>query len=145
MVTWKEGEGVFRMSLEYAESRIREALRLCKNNAARARQQIIAWTFEDAKLLQALARPHLTGIVAHAVSRTIHRQEAEEHAGEDAPPVPETLDMAPDTFGKEILKALQSENTARFGRESAAPPARKRQASQRHIDAIRQMSKKKDE
>jgi hypothetical protein len=50
--------------------------------------------------------------------------------------------MAPDTFGKEILKALASDNTVMFGRDSGAPPTRRKQASQSHIDALKQMASK---
>ena len=129
------------MSREYAEKRIREALELCKGNPTRARQQVIAWTFEDPKLLQALAQPHLTGIVAHAVGRVINMGDEDE--GETgAPEMPRALDMTPDTFGKEILSILQSQNTATFGREGAAPPVRRKQASQRHVDALKQIAKK---
>lgn len=129
------------MSREYAERRIKEALAQTKGNATKARQQIIAWTNEDPKLLQALTQPHLTGIVAHAISRVVYRQEVEEQEA-DVPEVPQTLDMAPDTFGKEILKALASENTALFGRDTGAVPARRKQASQSHIDALKQMASK---
>jgi len=129
------------MSREYAERRIKEALALTKGNATKARQQIIAWTNEDPKLLQALTQPHLTGIVAHAVSRVIYRQEVEEEE-HDVPEAPQSLDMAPDTFGKEILKALASDNTVMFGRDSGAPPTRRKQASQSHIDALKQMASK---
>lgn len=130
------------MSREYAERRIKEALTIAKGNATKARQQIIAWTNEDPKLLQALAQPHLTGIVAHAVSRVVYKQEIEEVEPEIPPPVPQSLDMAPDTFGKEILKALASENTALFGRDSGTTPARRKAASQSHIDALKQMASK---
>ena len=129
------------MSREYAEKRIKEALVIAKGNATKARQQIIAWTNEDPKLLQALAQPHLTGIVAHAISRVIYRQEAEE-VEEDIPEAPQSLDMAPDTFGKEILKALASENTVMFGRDTGVVPAGRKQASQSHIDALKQIASK---
>ena len=129
------------MSREYAEKRIKEALVMAKGNATKARQQIIAWTNEDPKLLQALAQPHLTGIVAHAISRVIYRQEAEE-VEEDIPNAPQSLDMAPDTFGKEILKALASENTVMFGRDTGVVPAGRKQASQSHIDALKQIASK---
>jgi hypothetical protein len=128
------------MSREYAESRIREALKLCRGNATRARQQIIAWTFEDAKLLQALARPHLSGIVAHAVSRVLSKGAADE--AEEPPPTPPAIDMSPSSFGKEILAALTSKNTAMFGHEGEVPPAKKTQASQSHINALKAMSDK---
>ncbi len=129
------------MSREYAEKRIKDALTIAKGNATKARQQIIAWTNEDPKLLQALAQPHLTGIVAHAVSRVVYKQEVEEVEPE-VPDVPQSLDMAPDTFGKEILKALASENTAMFGRDSGAVPARRKVASQSHIDALKHLASK---
>lgn len=135
------------MSREYAESRIKEALKLAKGNPARARQQVIAWTYEDTKLLHALARPHLTGIVAHAVNRVIHHQNMEEEAPE-VPEKPQPLNMDAGTFGAQILKALQSDTTAQFGRENAAPAPRRKQASQSHIDALKAMAskgKKKDE
>lgn len=127
------------MSREYAERRIKEALSLCKGNTARARQQIIAWTNEDPKLLQALAQPHLTGIVAHAVSRVVYKQEIDEPA---IPEEPQSLDMAPDTFGKEILQALASDKSVLFGRDTGAPPLRRKAASQSHIDALKQIASK---
>src|SRR3989344_5209210 len=129
------------MSREYAEKRIKKALAIAKGNATKARQQIIAWTNEDPKLLQALAQPHLTGIVAHAISRVVYRQEAED-VEEDIPEAPQSLDMAPDTFGKEILKALASENTVMFGRDTGVVPAGRKQASQSHIDALKQIASK---
>ena len=134
------------MSREYAEHRIKEALKLSKGNPTKARQQIIAWTFEDTKLLHALARPHLTGIVAHAVNRVIYHQHTEEEA-EEIPETPQPINMEPATFGAQILKALQSENTATFGQEQAAAPVHRKQASQSHIEALKAMAsrKKKDE
>lgn len=130
------------MSREYAEGRIKEALKLAKGNPTKARQQIIAWTYEDTKLLHALARPHLTGIVAHAINRVIYHESMEDEEPEihDAP---QSLDMEPETFGTEIMKALQSENTSRFGREGGAPAPRRKQASQSHIDALKAMASKK--
>jgi hypothetical protein len=128
------------MSLEYAENRIKEALRLAKGNTTRARQQIMAWTYEDAKLLHALTRPHLTGIVAHAVNRVIYRQHEEEKAV--LPDVPQPLDMEPETFGMEILKVLQNDKTPRFGRESSAAPVRRPRASKKHIDALNRIAGK---
>jgi hypothetical protein len=130
------------MSREYAESRIREALKLCRGNATRARQQVIAWTFEDPKLLQALARPHLSGIVAHAVGRVLTKGSGDNAEAEEMPSTPPPLDMSPSSFGKEILAALTSKNTAMFGHETEVPPVRKRQASQRHVNALKQMSTK---
>ena len=128
------------MSRQYAEKRIREALKLTKGNPTKARQQVIAWAQEDNKLLLALSQPHLTGIVAHAINRVIHRLEMEEEE-HDIPASPQGVNMAPETFGQEILKSLQSRNTARFGAESEAPPVSRKQASQSHIDALKQIAK----
>ncbi len=128
------------MSREYAESRIREALKLSKGNPTKARQRVIAWTFEDPKLLQALARPHLTGIIAHAVNRVIYQQGLEEP---EVPEQPESLDMAPETFGQEILAALQSNSTPLFGQESFGPQAGpRRTASKSHIEALKHIASK---
>lgn len=127
------------MSREYAEERIREALKQTRGNPARARQRVIAWAFEDARLLHALTRPHMTGIVAHAVNRVISKKGLQE---EKVPETPEALDMAPETFGKEILNALQSGNTPMFGQENYAPRQGRKGASQSHIDAIRKLTGK---
>lgn len=127
------------MSREYAENRIREALALARGNPTKARQQIIAWAGEDQRLLMALAQPHLTGIVAHAIGRVIHHQGIEMEA-DDIPAMPAKLNMAPDTFGKQILSALSSSDTPVFGLEGNAPQSRPKKASQSHIDALKQMA-----
>ena len=127
------------MSREYAEERIKEALKLSKGNPTKARQRIIGWTFEDPKLLQALARPHLTGIVAHAVNRVAMKADLGEP---EVPADPKTLDMNAATFGQEILNALQSNSTPMFGMESGAAPMKRSQASQRHIDALKHIANK---
>lgn len=124
------------MSREYVEKRVKEALKLTGGNATRARQQLIAWTHEDAKLLQALAHPHLTGIVAYAVSRVLNKKDEPELI----PPTPREEDDPAHAFGMEILKTIASGATAQFGLEGAQPPGRKQPASQRHIDAIRQLT-----
>ncbi|MBI2233742.1 MAG: hypothetical protein HYU57_01835 [Micavibrio aeruginosavorus] len=130
------------MSQEYAESRIREALKQARGNTTKARQTIIAWAAEDQRLLLALARPHMTGIVAHAISRVLSRPEIPAQE-ESIPATAQSLNMAPDTFGKEILKALSSDDTPVFGLEggSSGSPHRKK-ASQSHIDALKAMASK---
>lgn len=129
----------FGMSREYAEERIKEALKLSKGNPTKARQRVIGWTFEDPKLLQALARPHLTGIVAHAVNRVEMKQDLQEpEVSQD----PKKLDMSPATFGQEILSALQNNSTPMFGMESSAAPMKRPQASQKHIDALKHIANK---
>ena len=130
------------MSREYADKRIREALRLAKGNPTKARQQIMAWTNEDPKLLQALAKPHLTGIVAHVINRVASRIESGAGEPEDIPDTPATLDMPPETFGQEIMQILKSSNTAVFGHETSGISGRRGQASQRHIDAMKRIAGK---
>ena len=129
------------MSREYAEERIRRALELCKGHTLKTQQKIIAEAVQDHRLLLSLTQGHLTGIVALWVNRVITKQHAEYP---DVPNVPEGIDMTPESFGKEILDIMQSQNTALFGTESSAPPVRRKQASQRHIDALRQIASKKN-
>ena len=125
------------MSREYAERRIKEAVKKAGGNAERAKQQVIAWTMEDTKLLDALTRPHLTGIVAYNIERVMSgRSAAKEEAVQEKPPAQE------DEFGIEILKAVAATNAAVFGQESNAVPIKRGRASKQHIDAIRQMAGK---
>lgn len=127
------------MNRDYAESKIREALKASGGNVTRARQQVTAWAFEDSKLLHELVAPHITGIVAHAVNRVMNTKEKPVAA---TPVVEPDKANAPkgDAFGMEILKAIALGNPAQFGLESGSGVSvKKQQASQRHIDAIRQM------
>lgn len=127
------------MSRDYIEKRIYEALKLTGGNATKARSMIIQWTQEDSKLLYGLAHPHLTGIVAHAISRVQNKKN-------EPLVIPDTPDPNSDPehlFGLEILKAIAGGGAAKFGMEEAGPPVKKQPASQRHIDAIRQMAGKK--
>lgn len=128
------------MNREYAEKRIRDALKASGGNATSARQQVIAWAFDDAKLLHELVAPHITGIAAHAVNHVLNTKEKPRPA---APPPPKPLakDAKQDPFGMEILKAIALGNPAQFGLESGVS-IKKQAASQRHIDAIRQMVSK---
>lgn len=122
------------MNWAYAERKIREALQATEGDEARARKKIAALAEEDVDLLRALSSPHMTGIIAHAVGHVASKKEPEA-------PLPEP-DLAPDpknTFGLEILKSIAGGGSARFGQENSVPPVRKQAASQRHIDAIKQM------
>ena len=126
------------MNRDYSESKIREALKLSGGNVTRARQQIIAWAFDDNKLLHELMAPHMTGIVAHAINHVM--------AMKDKPQAkaPEPVEVAVaggknDPFGLEILKAIALGNPAQFGLENANATGRKQAASQRHVEAIKEM------
>ncbi len=125
------------MSREYAEQKIKEALSLTRGNTTQSRQQIIAWCNEDKKLLQALTHPHMTGIVAHAITRV----ESGKTGAQVMSPSPEQTAPSGD-FGMEILKTIAGGETAQFGQESSGRPVGKRGASQRHIDAIQQLVNK---
>lgn len=140
------------MSLEYAEQRIKEAIKLHgRNNQAKVRQQIIAWTFEDFKLLQALAKPHLSGVVAYHVERVLSgRSEKAKAASQPAARTktqaaskPAQISKQEESFGMEIMKAIASDSGSLFGFENTgAPTKRPGQVSQSHVDALRQMATK---
>jgi len=127
------------MSREYAEKRIKAALDLTRGNEAKARAQIIAWCHEDAKLLSALTKPHMIGIVAHAIGRVASgKTEPQEVV---APSIRGASDEE-GAFGMEILKTIAGGETNKFGQEGYGRPMKKQGASQQHIDAIRQMVEK---
>ena len=132
------------MSREYAENRIKEALKAHNGNPARAKQQILAWTYEDPKLLHALTKAHLSGIVAYNIERVMSGRGVTK---------PEQVKQAPaqkpanekEQFGKEILKAVVGRNTAVFGQESYAPQVRRGKASQNHVNAIHEIVRRSKE
>ncbi len=138
------------MTLEYAESRIKEALKLSKGNTLKARQQIIAWTFEDPKLLHALTKPHLTGIVAYNIERVMSGRADAQRAQKTQAAPPTQLNKKPitsspkpqkeETFGMQILKAAGA-SPALFGFEDANASKGGR-VSQNHINAIRAIAAK---
>ena len=137
------------MSLEYAQSRIKEALKLSGGNQVKARQQIIAWTFEDAKLLHALAKPHLSGIVAYNIERVASgRAEAASKQNTEAKSEPKTPKASANAktkeeqFGLEILKAVAG-SAEIFGLEDPGAPRRRGGVSQSHMDAIRAITETK--
>lgn len=123
------------MTLDYADHKVSEALRLTNGSEAKARRQIQAWFYEDPKLLLELTRPHWNGIVAYAVDRAVARALKGEET--PAPKARKGKKGAKEgTFGKEMLKSFISENVAKFGHESNAPTPGRRAASQNHVDAI---------
>lgn len=127
------------MTLDYADHKVSEALRLADGNTAKARRQIQAWFYEDSKLLMELTRPHWKGIVAYAVDRAADRA----RRGEDVPaPKAKKGKKPPASFGKEILKSFVAEHAPQFGRESAAATPGRRTASQTHVDAIHLLAAK---
>lgn len=129
------------MSQEYAEKRIKDALKQAGGNAGRAKQQIIAWCFEDSKLLHALAKPHLNGIVAYQVERVQSgRNVSKEQPERNTPQVPDIKD---EELGMEVLRAVAAQDAIVFGRENTGlPQMRRSKASKQHIDAIRMLAGK---
>ncbi len=126
------------MSREYAEDRIREALRQSGGNMALARQHIIAWTYEDTKLLQGLVRPHLNGIVAYQVERVASgRAEIEKRK----PATVEAQKKADENFGMDLLRAVAAAGAPIFGQEAYSTPVKRGVASKQHIDAIHRIAK----
>jgi len=136
------------MSREYAEKRIKEALKKFNGNAVKARQQVIAWSIEDPKLLQALTRSHLTGIVAYNIERILSGRsaavEAAEHIVDSSKPAASSQSGKPqkkENFGMEILKAVAVNGGGMFGMEAYSGGSHKRQkVSKGHIDAIKAMT-----
>lgn len=127
------------MSSEYVETRIKEALRLAKGNPTRARQQIIAWCYEDAQLLQAFVKPHLNGIVAYNIER-ITSGRAQKQKPINAAPEPRELGND-ESFGIEILKAVAGNSGPMFGLEGPSGPATRRTGvSAQHLEAIKALT-----
>lgn len=128
------------MSKEYIYNRIKEAMRLHRGNSVKARQQIIAWTYEDSKLLHALARPHLTGIVSYAIDRF---QRGALNDKDETRIHESTLDRpTDDEFGKELLRSMVTGKPEIFGEEPSGTFQEKSRASKRHQDAMRLLASK---
>ena len=124
------------MSQKYSVSKIKEVLDATRGNAGQARQLLIAQAMEDPKLLKELVKPHMVGIVAHAVGRVMRGKT-------DLEAMPQTAAQSDDdSFGLDILKTIAGGDTTQFGQEGYGRPLKKQGASQSHIDAIRQMIEK---
>ncbi|MCD8497818.1 MAG: hypothetical protein LRY54_03870 [Alphaproteobacteria bacterium] len=131
------------MSNEYVESRIKEALKLSNGNTTRARQQIIAWCYEDTKLLQGLVKPHLTGIVAYNIERITSGRAQKANTPINRAPDPRAP-QNDENFGMEILKSIAGNAGPMFGLEGpSAPSARRTGVSAKHIEAIKALTKGK--
>lgn len=129
------------MAREYVFNRIKEALRLHNGNAVKARQQIIAWTYEDAKLLHSLTRPHLTGIVAYAIDR--YQRKALDDKQPTRKSFEDDLDKQPgENFGKEMLRSMVQGKPDVFGEEPLGISRGKSQASKKHEDIMRLLASK---
>lgn len=131
------------MSMEYLNRRIKDALKMSGGNRVKARQQIIAWTFEDNKLLHTLTKPHLSGIVAYNIERVASgradaaAQKATEATKKPLQPAPKGRkpESKEEQFGLEILKAVAGSPQI-FGLEDPGAPQKRGGVSQKHLDAI---------
>ncbi len=124
------------MSREYAEDKIREALRINGGNIALSRKQIMIWAHDDAALMRAIASPHLDGIIAYQVERVASgRAELENRHPSETPKEKPKED---DNFGMNLLRAVAASDATVFGQDNVITPKRK-QASKQHIDAIHKM------
>lgn len=126
------------MTETYAESRIRTALKENTDSAAKARQAVMRAALEDQKLMIELVAPHLSGIVAYAISRV----EAGEGVPQIQPATPDKPKGRESSFGMEILRHVADDNAVVFGQESHLIPAKRPQAGQGHIDAINLIASK---
>ncbi len=125
------------MSRHYADTKIKQALKLSNGNAARARQQIIALAQDDMDLLKALARPHLDGIVAYQVERVVSgRADSEKDRPEHI--IPEKGE----NFGMDLLRAIAASDVTIFGQEDVSSTKKRKAASQQHIEAIHKLAAK---
>lgn len=123
------------MSREYAENKIKEALKLCNGSMSLARQQIITLAQEDNKLLKALVRPHLEGIVGYQIERVVSGRYEKKEIPPDAP-----LFEGGEVFGMDILRAAVAQDVKVFGRDDFLHTKKRKTASKQHIDAIHKMA-----
>ncbi len=131
------------MSRHYSISKIKEALQATRGNQTSATQLIIARAMQDPQLLNELVRPHMTGIVAHAVNRVASGKEKPEAVQpEKTKANTNTNKKGKENFGLDLLKTIADGENAEFGQEAYARPVAKKTASQSHIDAIQQIIKK---
>ncbi len=132
------------MAQSYLQKCILDALAKAKGNETKARALIAAQAMEDNDLLIALAKPHLSGIVAHAVGRQAIQQRAKKDRMDDLPPLPKQPGKGTkeNNFALDLLKALGGNNVAKFGAEDAAPRVGKKPASQQHVNALKLMAAK---
>ena len=134
------------MSPSYAETRLLEALKLSNGNLAKSRKLIAEWCRQDQQLLYELCRPHMTGVIAHAMDRVLSNKFQSElkpsSSGARSQISKQSSSKSDEDFGKELLKNFAMGQPVKFAQESFGAPIQKRKASQSHIDAIRRLAKK---
>lgn len=140
---------------DYAQSRVRDALKEAKGNVPQAQRLLLAWMDFDELLLRAIAEPHLRSIAGYALQSQLFDEAEEKHAAQksaavaDVPkavkkqataPGKESADIG--TFGLALLQNVTGGTRAQqFGfvtDEMDAP----QKTSARHIEAILQLAGK---
>lgn len=133
------------MDLTYLEQKLIEVLQMNQNNQAKAAKQLREMLYQDHRLLLELTLPYMTGIMAHGFSRV--EGKAGQIKADEAQLSMENMGLntvANDRAGKEMLRAFATQDTAKFGFEhsNAAPPVRRKAASQNHVDTIHMLAAK---
>tara|TARA_Y100001001_G_scaffold164104_2_gene195129 strand:- start:27 stop:425 length:399 start_codon:yes stop_codon:yes gene_type:complete len=130
------------MSRDYAEKKVREALEESGGNEARARALLKEWVHSDHKLLIGLTGLHLNGIIPFWIARVSEKDKVAKAV--KPAQKKQTPRKKPKSFGEEMLRSFAGQGTAVFGLEGGSVPLRKKTASQKHIDAIKQIAREKD-
>lgn len=129
------------MSLQYAETKIREALALANGNKTKAQHIVNIMAQKDVKLLYALTKNHMSGIVAFHIDRVLSGKSAVAPSSSSnvraAPVAKPRTSVKTNQFGVDVLKASTGPNAEVFGFDSGAPTGRRAQASKNHVDAIK--------
>ncbi len=132
------------MEQKYINERIQEALSQADGSEAQACQILMEWAIEDPIFLLSLTQPHLKSIVSYAIERALSKDKPViEKAFVKPKEKPVSMDLPPESFGMDLLKALSGRDSVRFGLEGAnGRPlvTRRKQASQQHIDILKSLS-----
>lgn len=122
------------MSVEYAMSRVRDALEKSDGNHLKAQRLILNWIEKDHSLLFGLVAPHLQGIISHAVNHADAPQKKQ---------MPKRVDVGADMgeFGEALMHSLKGGRVEGMGFGQAAPKnlSRPGKTSKAHVDAINKL------
>lgn len=128
-------------SLGYLEACIAEALVQSGGNLTAARRLLATRVQLDVRLLQALAAPHMAGIIAYHVDRVARRGSDVLQALQPSPKTSQTnktLPTLPADFAHDLLSAIVSNQGPLFGQGAGeAPPVHRTIASPTHVQALR--------
>lgn len=125
----------------YLDKCVSQALAQSGGNAASARKILTARAKLDARLLQAMASPHMVGIVSYHVDRILRKAKAGDipkprKAKTPLPPPPKNMQQ--NEFTNALRGAIEDHKGQIFGQEQIAKGSRSKiQASNRHISALR--------